>query len=922
METEFKVLGPLEVWHGGRQVAVPMGKARVLLASLLLRAGSVVPMDVLVDRLWDGRSVNPARTKATLHMVVTRLRQSLGEANVVRTATGGYAADVPPGALDLHRFRDLVERDRFTEALDLWRGAPLTDVSSDTLHGEDVAPLLEERLDALERRLDADLAEGRAAEVVTELRSLTREHPLRERFWGQLMEALSRSDRQAEALAAYRSVSDLLADQLGVDPGPRLQELHQRILTGAPDVTVRASATPSPPATPAPRQLPMHTRFFVGREHELKVLWGLLDAAAGGAATGTVVISAINGTAGVGKTTLALHWASQSGHRFPDGQLYVNLRGFDPTGVPMSPDGALRGFLGALGVPQERIPSGLDEQVGLYRSLLAERRVLVVLDNAADSEQVRPLLPSGSGCLALVTSRNQLDGLVVREGARPLPLGLLSDDEATALLVRQLGADRVAAEPDAVRDLIGHCAGLPLALSVVAARAAAHPDFTLRALAGELADERTRLEALDTGEATTSVRTVFSWSYDRLSPAAARMFLLLGMHAGPEVSIPAAASLAGVPPRVARKTMGELSRMHLIAEPVPGRFTLHDLAHACARDLAAAEEDRGALRDALRRVLDHYLHTANTANRLLYSQREEIAFAEPAPGAVVTELTDHADALAWFFIECGSLFAAVGHAAGHGFDEHAWQLAWTTTAFARLRSFWPEQTRCLEIALAAAQRLGDRDALALTHRGLGRILIAPRRFTEAEVHLTAALNLVRELGDRQSQAHIHHHLGGLYEAWGRLHDTLHHAEQALAVFEALGDRAGTARALNAVGWARAMLGEDLHRALADCGRALVLVREANDVLAEAATLDSLGYIHHLLRDLDEAVRCYRAALPLYRESGDRYEEAATLQRLGDTHVLAGDHDAAREVWHEALAILDDLGHGTAEAVRAKVAGLP
>ncbi|MBB5806173.1 DNA-binding SARP family transcriptional activator [Saccharothrix ecbatanensis] len=919
MKTEFKVLGPLEVWHGGRQVPLPTGKARVLLASLLLRAGRVVPMDDLVDRLWDGRSVNPARTRATLHMVVTRLRQSLGAANVVRTATGGYAADVPPGALDLHRFRDLVGRDRFTEALDLWRGAPLSDVPSDVLHGEDVVPLLEERLDALERRLDADLAAGRAAEVVPELRSLTREHPLRERFWGQLMEALSRSDRQAEALAAYRSVAELLAEQLGVDPGPRLQELHQRILTAAPDITVRTPNSPNGSGTPAPRQLPMHTRFFVGREHELNALWALLDTSPAG---GTVVISAINGTAGVGKTTLALHWAGQSRNRFPDGQLYVNLRGFDPTGVPMSPDEALRGFLGALGVARDRVPSGLDEKVGLYRSLLAERRVLVVLDNAADSEQVRPLLPSGSRCLALVTSRNQLDGLVVREGARPLPLDVLSDEDATALLERQLGRERVAAEPDAVRELIGHCAGLPLALSVVAARAAAHPDFRLRALAGELADERTRLEALDTGDATASVKTVFSWSYERLSPPAARMFLLLGVHAGREVSIPAAASLSGVPPREARRLMGELSRLHLISEQVPGRFALHDLVHACARDLAVAHEDQSGLRDAMRRVLDHYLHTANNADRLLYSQREEIAFADPAPGVVVPELTERADALAWFQIEHGSLMAAVGHAAAHGFDTHAWQLAWTTTAFARLRSFWHEQARCLEIALAAAKRLDDRVALASTHRGLGRIMIPLRRFAASEANLTAALELARELGDRQSQAHIHRHLAGLYEAADRLHDALHHAEQALEVFEALGDRAGTARALNAVGWARAMLGEDLHRALADCGRALVLFREVNDVLAEAATWDSLGYIHHRMHDLAEAVRCYQAALPRYRESGDRYEEAATLERLGDTYVVAGDHDAARAVWQEALVILDDLGHGTAESVRVKVDGLP
>ncbi|WP_367134883.1 BTAD domain-containing putative transcriptional regulator [Saccharothrix sp. HUAS TT1] len=913
MEVEFKVLGPLEVRRGGGQVVLPAGKARVLLATLLLRAGRAVPVDVLVDRLWEGRSLNPARTRATLHMVVTRLRQSLGEANVVRTTAGGYVADVPPGALDLHRFRELAAAGRYAEALALWRGAPLSDVPSDVLHDEDVAPLLEERLDVLERRVDADLAAGRAAELVAELRASTREHPLRERFWGQLVEALSRSDRQAEALAAYREVGELLAEQLGVDPGPRLQELHRRILAGAPEAPARGSATP------APRQLPMHTRFFVGRERELGVLSALLDPVSAG---GAAVISVINGTAGVGKTALALHWASRHRDRFPDGQLHVNLRGFDPTGVPMSPEEALRGFLGALGVARERIPSGLDEQVGLYRSLLADRRVLVVLDNAADSEQVRPLLPSGGRCLVLVTSRNQLDGLVVREGAQPLPLGVLSDEEATALLERQLGADRVGAEPAAVGELIGHCAGLPLALSVVAARAAAHPDFSLRALAVELSDERTRLAALDTGEAMTSVKTVFCWSYERLSREAARMFLLLGVHAGPEVSIPAAASLAGVPPRAARQALVELSRLHMIAEPVPGRFSLHDLVHACARDLTAAHDDQDELRAALRRLLDHYLHTADAADGLLYAQRAAVPLAEPEPGAVTPELTGRADALAWFGIERETLWAAVGHAAAHGFDAHAWQLARTTTAFARLRSYWPEQARCLEVALAAAGRLGDPVALASTHRDLGRVLIGLRRFAESERHLRTALELARESGDRRGVAHVHRHLAGLCEEQRRLPEALHHAERALEVFEELGDRAGVARALNAVGWARAMLGADLDRALADCGRALVLSQEVDDVLAEAATWDSLGYTHHRLRDLDEAVRCYREALPRYRESGDRYEEAATLQRLGDTHLLAGDHDAALAVWQEALAILDELGHGNADVLRAKVAGLP
>ncbi|WP_433265749.1 BTAD domain-containing putative transcriptional regulator [Actinosynnema sp. CS-041913] len=913
MATRFTVLGPLEVRHDDRLIPLPTGQARVLLANLLLRAGEIVPMDILVDRLWDGVATDPRRARASLHMVMTRLRQALGEANAaVRTATNGYAVDVEPGALDLHVFRELAEQGRYAEALELWRGEPLSDVRSDTLHREEVVPLLEERLAVLEQRVDADLAAGRSAELVAELRGLTRDHPLRERFWGQLMLALYRSDQQAEALAAYRAVSGLLVEALGVDPGPRLQELHHKILTAAPDIAGGV------PTAPAPRQLPVHTRYFVGREHELEALWRLLDSAA--AAGGAVVISAINGTAGVGKTTLALHWAAQSQERFPDGQLYANLRGFDPTGLPASPDEALRGFLGALGVPHEQIPAGLDEQVGVYRTLLADRRVLVVLDNAADSEQVRPLLPGGPGCFTLVTSRNQLDGLVVREGAQPLALGVLSDAESVALLERQLGVRRVAAEPAAVRELVGHCAGLPLALAVVAARACAHPDFPLRALADELADERTRLEALDTGEATTSVKTVFSWSYERLTPAAARMFELLGLHRGPDLSLPAAASLAGVPTRTARTIMGELRRMHLVVEHVPGRFSLHDLVHAYARDLALADPDRTAPREGVRRLLDHYLHSADAADRLLYPHRDEITPAPPAPGAVVTEPADRADALSWFGIEYPVLVAAVAQAADHGFEQHAWQLAWTATSFARLRGHWLVQVRCQDIALVAAKRLGDRVAQAFTHRALGRMFIMLRRPNEAEYHLLAALDLVRKLGDRHSQANIHRHLGGLYEVADRVEDALCHTEEALEVFQELGDLAGCARALNAVGWNRAMLG-DHRRALADCTAALELFRQVNDVLGEAATWDSLGYVHHHLGDLGEAVRCYRQALPLYRESGDRLEEAATLGRLGDTHAQDGDHQAAVEAWRQAVAILDELDHDTADEVRAKVAAL-
>ncbi|WP_033428803.1 AfsR/SARP family transcriptional regulator [Saccharothrix syringae] len=906
MATAFKVLGPLEVWHDDRPVPLPAGKARVLLAVLLLRANRVVPVDELVDVLWPGASA-PERSRAGLHMVVTRLRRSLGEVDVVRTATNGYLADVPDGTLDLECFRRFAATGRFAEALDLWRGAPLSDVRSDALHAEEVAPLLEERLAVLEQRVDADLAAGRAAELVPELRALTGEHPLRERFWAQLMTALTRSGRQSEALAAYQALSAHLVEELGVDPSPRLRELHQRILTNAPD--------PAAGGAPVPRQLPLHTPFFIGRDRELAALADLLDP--GGPAGGAVVISAISGAPGIGKTALALHWAARNRQRFPDGQLYVNLRGFDPAAVPVPPDVAVRGFLGALGVPRERVPPTADEQVALYRSLLADRRVLVVLDNAADSEQVRPLLPSGPACLAVVTSRRRLDGLVVREGARSLAVDVLDDVESTALLAHQLGADRVAAEPGAVRDLVRHCAGLPLALSVVAARAATHPEFPLRVFADELADERTRLAALDTGDTTTSVRAVFSWSYERLSPAAARLFGLLGWHPGPEVSVAAAASLAGVEPREARTTLAELRRVNLVVEHAPGRFSQHDLVCAYARELVSAE----AVRPGLARMFDHYLHSADAADRVLYPHRDEIALPPPEPGAAVRGFASRAEAMAWFQLEYPVLCALVSWAHETGFHRHAWQVPWATTAFARLRGHWHEQAGCQLVALEAARLLDDPVGVMSAHRGLGRMNIMLRRLDVAEHHLRIALDLARELGDRRVRANIHRHLGGLYEFADRAVEALHHTEQAFELFRELGDRAGCARSLNAIGWNRATVG-DHRRALADCERALELFQQLNDVLGEAATWDSLGYVHHHLGDLDEAVRCYRAALPLYRVSGDRFEEAATLERLGDTHEVLGDRAEARRTWADALAILEDIGHSAVERVRGKLAAAP
>ena len=533
---EFGLLGPLVVGDGTRQVSVSAPRQRVLLAALLLNAGRVVSLDALGETLWEGQL--PAGARGALHSAVQRLRSTLGPpgADLVETRPPGYLIKVDDGEFDVREFGGLAARGHaaaeagawgqaaglLREALALWRGEPLADVPSQLLRDREVPALEDQRLQALVARIDADLHLGRHSEVVAELRQLVAAHPLQEQFHAQLMLSLYRSGRQADALAAYQDVRRVVAEELGIDPSPELRLLQQRILTAddrllpAPDgsppdgsppdpasvtLSLAAGSPGDPVAAPrvVPRQLPAATRHFAGRAGALKALTELADEAAETATSQATVISVIDGTAGIGKTTLALRFAHQAAGRFPDGQLYVNLRGFDPAGVPVTPEEALRLLLDALSVPAARIPAGLDAQAGLYRSLLAGQRMLVLLDNARDVNQVRPLLPASPGCLVIVTSRNQLTSLVAAEGAAPLTLDVLTDGEAHELLTRRLGAQRVADDPSAADELIQQCARLPLALSIAAARSASQPGLSLLALTADLRDARGRLDALDAG---------------------------------------------------------------------------------------------------------------------------------------------------------------------------------------------------------------------------------------------------------------------------------------------------------------------------------------------------------------------------------------------------------------------------------------
>ncbi|GIH22722.1 hypothetical protein Aph01nite_10320 [Acrocarpospora phusangensis] len=668
-----------------------------------------------------------------------------------------------------------------------------------------------------------------------------------------------------------------------------------------------AQTLAEPPTGPIPRQLPTSVRHFVGRDRELAALDELArpDAA-------TVMIMAIDGGPGVGKTSIAVHWAHRAAARFPDGQLFVNLRGFDPDRAPMLPAEAIRGFLDAFAVPADRIPRELDAQAALYRSLLADRRILVVLDNARDVDHVRPLLPGSPACAVVVTSRTRLTGLVAAEGARSATLDLLDAAESEQLLRHHLGAERVAAEPVAVAALIDLCARLPLALTIAAARALFDPATPLAALAAQLADARERLDLLDTGDPATALRAVFSWSYDALDDESARLFRLLALHPGPEITAPAAASLVGH--REVRRVLGELTRTHLINEQVPGRFTLHDLLRAYATELVETDSDRF---EAQHRILDHYLHTAHTASLLLHPYQEPLPLPPPRPGVVPEQPRTHQDALTWFSGRHAVLLAAVEHAASAGFPTHAWQLAATLTEYLDRQGHWQDWLTTQHAALDIARRSGDPRGEAVSQRGLARASNWLHRHENAIVHFGRALELYTRLDDPAGMARVHRGLSHSLGRLGRHAEALERARQALDLLQDGDDPAGEAVTLNAVGWHLAQLGQ--HReAWPYCDRALTLLYELGDHSGQAYTWDTLGYIHHHLGEHQRAASCYRHAITLYQELGVRYHEAESLIHLGDVQA-ASDTGAARGTWRRALSILDDLGHPDADGVRAKLA---
>jgi DNA-binding SARP family transcriptional activator len=635
----LRVLGPVEVRSGSTWRQPDRPQQRLVLALLALRAGQVVPVGELIGAIW--AEAPPRSARASVQVLVTRLRRALAgtPGGRLERLGEGYRLHLEPGRLDLHRFRLLAKKGRdaadcrtalaaLDEALALWRGPALADVPGTAKVEAIRSGLGEEHLFAAQDRIGAMLGCGMEWEVAAELPGLLARNPLAERLAGMLMIALYRCGQQADALRVFRDVRGRLVGELGIEPGPELQQMHQRILAGDPDLTgltglVGRSGLASLADSRAmprqggagvaiggrvqrvvPRQLPTAPPYFAGRAAELRALTKLVSGAPD--AGGTVTISAITGTAGVGKSALAVYWGHQVAGEFPDGQLYVNLRGFSPAGPPVTPAEAIKGFLAAFQIPPGAVPAGLDSLAGLYRSLLAFSRTLVVLDNARDVDQVRPLLPASPGCLVLVTSRNRLAGLVANESACPVTLDVLPESAARELLTYRLGPSRVHTEGEAVTELAALCAGMPLALGITATRAGARPDCTLAALAAELRDEQGRLDALDTGDPASSLREVFSWSHQQLSHSAGRLFRLMSVHPGPEVSVEAAASIAGVAVPDAQRALSELTNASMLAEHAPGRYHCHDLLRAYAAEQASGWDGEVEVRAARHRLMEHY----------------------------------------------------------------------------------------------------------------------------------------------------------------------------------------------------------------------------------------------------------------------------------------------------------------------------
>jgi DNA-binding SARP family transcriptional activator/tetratricopeptide (TPR) repeat protein len=957
----FALLGPVQVHGDGGPVEIRGALRRTLLAALLLHRGSVVSADRLGELVWAQNP--PVSVTTSLYNQIMRLRQSLGaDADRIRAVAPGYLIQVEPDELDLDEFSRLCGQARhsaaygewtqaseqYAAALALWRGEMLADVPA--LHGQAaIHRFQEDRLVALQGRIEAELSLGRADELVGELRGLVGGHPLREAFHGQLMLALYRSGRQAEALEVYRDLRRATASELGVEPGLMLQELHHRILRSDPGLTLprpepepeRPAAGAAPPARPAPRQLPADTRLFTGRRGELDALVQLAAVAGAGADAGMVVISAINGMGGIGKTALAVRAGHRVAGSFPDGQLFIDLRGYDARLAPLGAEDALDYLLRSLGVPPQSIPADLGERAALYRSRLAGTRTLIVLDNAASTAQVLPLLPGTPGCLVLVTSRNRMMGL---DDAHFFALDTLEPQEAVSLLRRIAGAERIDGQDAAVAELVGQCGLMPLAVRIVAALLRHQPGLTVPELVERLRGEAQRLTRLR--DEDRDLASVFESSYNGLPAAEARLFRLLGLMPGPDFDTYAAAHLIGADLRTAEHRLDQLLDQNLLIQHAPGRFRLHDLLRSYARSLPTPEAEE---RECLDRVLDYYEQTALAVGEQL-ARRRTIRDVDARPKRdPVRPVSDYAAAVAWQRAERGTMAELLEHV-----DEPARQISLTAALATFLRYEMPKRRQIAwhQAAVDAARTSGQPAQEAEALLNLAHVYRTDGGFDLAAELLQRAMDGYQALGDRLGEANAQCELGRVSHLTGDYARAAQEQERALGLYQELGDRLGEADALYELGRINTLSGDHevaerfAQRALALFGeldrpmgvaqvrvvlanlrrragaypeaaelleRAVVTFRETGDRQSESNALWTLGQIRLATGDYDAAAELIERTLMLAREVGTRHGTGSALGVLGTVRLARGEHEAAEGLLREAMAIFQEIGHRTGVA---------
>lgn len=941
------VLGPVRAWRGEAELALGPPQQRAVLARLAVQPGRVASRDELIDALW-GDDL-PASAVNGVHRYVAGLRSVLepdrdprAPGRVLMAASPGYLLRLDPGQVDVAVFAGCLCQAResrvagshdaavasFDHALALWSGTPLSGIPGPFAEAER-ARLDEEYWTAVEDRADVLLSSGRDADIAAELAGQVRVQPLRERLRGLLMLALYRGGRRAEALAVFRDARRVLVEELGIEPGSELQRLHQRILAAddalMPPQASRAAGTASRSLAAAviPAQLPHDIGGFTGREAELTELLALVPPPTGadGEAPdpGPVVISVIDGTAGVGKTALAVHVAHRAAASFPDGQLFVDLRGFAPDATPITAGEVLGHLLRGLGADPQHIPADIDDQAAMYRTLLARRRTLIVLDNAETAEQVRPLLPGTSTCMVLITSRNRLDGLIARDGGHRIALDVLTPDEATALLAQFCHAGQVAAEPVAATELARLCGYLPLALRIVAQRAAAHANDTLADLAADLAAEHDRLDLLDVADDATSMRAAFHWSYRALPPGTAGAFRLLGTYPGPDISAPAAAALLGVVPNHARALLGELARRHLIEETSRGRYRFHDLIRCFAAEQAAGlSQDQ--LAGAARRLVHWYVHTADAADAIVDPRRPRIPLDPPEQAIQPLRFGSYAEALRWCDAERENVLAVTRHAADSGQHAQAWQLPAALFGYFYLRRPRTTWLAATQIGLASACRTADPLGQAATLTSLG---IAYRELRQAEAaidHLTQALPLMQAIRHRDGEAIVLVILGAAHRDLNRNDQATDHLHEALAIWRETGDRWGEAITRQYLGETQIGMGQ-FRQAITELRQALRIRRDIGDKYGAAWARHDLAAAHQHLGDFGTAISHLHHALAIRRRLEDRWGEASTLGLLGTTLSAAGRRDQARAALVAAHAIFSDLGDPRAAEIGDRLRSL-